>query len=196
MNSFKEMFLVLCMMVFAGLAGFGVYKYIIAPQSEINIIEIDSSADKNNPTHNKPLNNLIDLSTLVVNDVDANPIALDQWQGKVLAINFWATWCAPCRKEIPLLIQTQNKYQSKNVQFLGIAMDETKAVNNYMQTAGFNYPILISDLNQTVKIGQAVDYNFVALPFTVFISADGKRSQAHTGELKKEQLEEVLNSLL
>lgn len=201
MISFKEMLLVLCMMIAAGLAGFAVYKFVIAPQSEVNFIQLETSksdveyqaarnTDKLRETKD------IKLASLVVKDLDANPVALDQWPGKVLAINFWATWCPPCRKEIPLLIETQNEYQDKNVQFLGIAMDEPKAVKTYMQTAGFNYPILISDLNETIKIGQAVNYNFIALPFTVFISADGKRSKAHTGELKKEQIEEILNSFL
>ena len=201
MSSFKEMLLVLCMMIAAGFAGFAMYKYVIAPQSEVNIIRLEPH--KSNATENsanaKPIEQTkpktINLASLVVKDVEANPVGLDKWSGKVLAINFWATWCPPCRKEIPLLIEAQNNYQDKNVQFLGIAMDEPKAVEKYMQMAGFNYPILISDLNETIRIGQAVDYNFIALPFTVFISADGTKTKAHTGELKKEQIEEILSQL-
>ncbi len=198
MSSFKEMLLVLCMMLVAGLAGFAVYKYVIAPQNEINVIQlapiqtVEKAPLSNQQSESKDL----DLSALVVKDLAAKPVALDQWSGKILAINFWATWCPPCRKEIPLLIEMQSAYQDKNVQFLGIAMDEPKAVEKYMQTAGFNYPILISDLNETIRIGQAVDYNFIALPFTIFISADGTKTKAHTGELKKEQIEEILSQLL
>ena len=198
MSSFKEMLLVLCMMIAAGLAGFAVYKYVIAPQNEVNIIQLApiKSEEKTPLANQQSESKNIDLSALVVKDLNAKPVALDQWTGKVLAINFWATWCPPCRKEIPLLIEIQNAYQDKNVQFLGIAMDEPKAVEKYMQTAGFNYPILISDLNETIRIGQAVDYNFIALPFTIFISADGTKTKAHTGELKKEQIEEILSELL
>jgi len=194
MKSFKEMLLVLSMMLAAGFAGYGVYKYVIAPQNDINNSKPASSSpsqsDAANTFTTKSINEEtseagkpVDLAALVVKDIDANPIGLDQWQGKVLAINFWATWCPPCRKEIPLLIDAQNDFAENNVQFLGIAMDDAKAVATYMETAGFNYPILISDLNETIKIGQAVNYNFVALPFTVFISADGTQSKAHTGEL-------------
>ena len=198
MSSFKEMLLVLCMMIAAGLAGFAVYKYVIAPQNEVNIIQLApiKSEEKTPLANQQSESKNIDLSALVVKDLNAKPVALDQWTGKVLAINFWATWCPPCRKEIPLLIEIQNAYQDKNVQFLGIAMDEPKAVEKYMQTAGFNYPILISDLNETIRIGQAVDYNFIALPFTIFISADGTKTKAHTGELKKEQIEGILSQLL
>lgn len=201
MISFKEMLIVLCMMIAAGFAGFATYKYIIASQSEVNIINLEPSAttDVNTVTSNTGQQTeaqAVDLASMVVKDIDAKPVGLDQWSGKVLAINFWATWCPPCRKEIPVLIETQKEFADKNVQFLGIAMDDNKAVKSYMQTTDFNYPILISDLNETIRIGQAVNYNFIALPFTVFISADGMQSKAHTGELNKEQIEEILNSFL
>ena len=198
MISFKEMLLVLCMMIAAGFAGFAMYKYVIAPQNEVNVIQLApiQTVEKTPLSNQQSESKNLDLSALVVKDLAAKPVALDQWSGKILAINFWATWCPPCRKEIPLLIEMQSAYQDKNVQFLGIAMDEPKAVEKYMQTAGFNYPILISDLNETIRIGQAVDYNFIALPFTIFISADGTKTKAHTGELKKEQIEEILSQLL
>jgi len=200
MTSFKEMLLVLGMMIAAGLAGFAMYKYVIAPQDDLNIIQTEStqseSSASNNSSKKQDEATPVDLASLVVRDIDANPIGLDDWSGKVLAINFWATWCPPCRKEIPVLIETQKAFADKNVQFLGIAMDDIKAVKTYMQSTDFNYPILISDLNETIRIGQAVDYNFIALPFTIFISADGTQTKAHTGELNETQIEEILNSFL
>ena len=69
---------------------------------------------------------------------------ISEWQGKTLVINFWATWCQPCLKEIPEFIQLQTKYEKKNVQFIGIAIDELPAVIRYKNTIPINYPILIS----------------------------------------------------
>ncbi len=199
MISFKEMLIVLCMMIAAGLAGFATYKYIIAPQNDITYSQLDplpNTANSEASTQQGDDARTLDLASLVIKDIDAKPVGLDTWSGKILAINFWATWCPPCRKEIPLLIESQEKFAEQNVQFLGIAMDDAKAVKKYMDSTDFNYPILISDLNETIRIGQAVNYNFIALPFTVFISADGTQTKAHTGELNKDQIEEILNSFL
>ena len=201
MNSLKEIGVILILMIVSGLAGFAFYQYIIAPRSQVNIIDTGQTLELNALTEEaiKPtpetMNTGLDLSALVVKDLKANPVALDQWPGKALVINFWATWCPPCRKEIPLLIETQNQTKDQNIQFLGIAMDDPKDVAKYMQSAGFNYPILISDMNETIRIGQAFDYNFIALPFTLFVSADGKTTKAYTGELKAEKLKNLISAV-
>jgi thiol-disulfide isomerase/thioredoxin len=201
MNSLKEIGVILILMIVSGLAGFVFYQYIIAPRTQVNIIdtgqplELNSLRDKAPTPPFETVNTGLDLSALVVKDLQANPVALDQWPGKALVINFWATWCPPCRKEIPLLIETQNQTMVQNVQFLGIAMDDPKDVAKYMQSAGFNYPILISDMNETIRIGQAFDYNFIALPFTLFVSADGKTTKAYTGELKAEKLRNLISAV-
>lgn len=201
MNSLKEIGVILILMIVSGLAGFAFYQYIIAPRSQVNIIDTGRTLELNTlseeviePT-SETVNTGLDLSALVVKDLKANPVALDQWPGKALVINFWATWCPPCRKEIPLLIETQNQTKDQNVQFLGIAMDDPRDVAKYMQSAGFNYPILISDMNETIRIGQAFDYNFIALPFTLFVSADGKITKAYTGELKAEKLKSLISAV-
>ena len=197
MKSYKEMLTVLLMMGISGLAGFAFYHFVIAPRSEINYIETTSTPlelEKLNASSDNQTSDEIDLTSLVTNDMQSKPVTLDQRPDKTLVINFWATWCPPCRKEIPLFIQAQENYIDKDVQFLGIAMDDPKAVAKYMEQAGFNYPILISDMNETIRIGQAFDYNFIALPFTIFVSADRKTSKAHTGELNAAELESLLQT--
>jgi len=201
MNSSKEIIGVLVMMIISGLAGFVFYSMVIAPRSQVNIIQTPFRS--NSETVNIEKLNAVEkttvadrsLSSLIVKDMDANPVSLDKWQGKLLVINFWATWCPPCRKEIPLLIETQKSYSDQNVQFLGIAMDDFQAVAKYMQTMEFNYPVLISDMNETIRIGQAFDYTFIALPFTLFVSADGQSSRAHTGELNAQELSALIEEL-
>lgn len=196
MNSIKEISITLLLMLIAGLAGFAFYQYVVSPRSQVNIIDTGHNAseaalelEKLEPADKK---SNLDLGRLVVKDLDANPVALEQWAGKTLVINFWATWCPPCRKEIPLFIEAQKAYADHNVQVLGLAMDDPKAVAKYMEQTDFNYPILISDMNETIRIGQAFEYNFIALPFTIFVSADGKTSQAHTGELNAAELKTLI----
>lgn len=201
MNSSKEILGILVMMIISGLAGFAFYSLVIAPRTQVNFIQTSSrtapeavNIEKLNAVE-KTTDADRSLSSLTVKDMQANPVSLDKWQENLLVINFWATWCPPCRKEIPLLIETQKKYSQDNVQFLGIAMDDANDVSRYMQTIDFNYPVLISDMNETIRIGQAFDYNFIALPFTLFVSADGKSSRAHTGELTTQELNRLIEEL-
>ena len=71
--------------------------------------------------------------------------SISEWQGKILVINFWATWCPPCLKEIPEFIQLQAEYADQNVQLIGIAIDEPELVDDYISFININYPILIAE---------------------------------------------------
>ncbi|MBT8142625.1 MAG: TlpA family protein disulfide reductase [Gammaproteobacteria bacterium] len=200
MKVIKDISLIGLLMLASALAGFGVYKYVIQPQPEQAAMQgNDKPGDSENLTlqvvPDEPGQNEFDLAKLAFKDIKANPVTLDTWQDQTLVINFWATWCPPCRKEIPVLIDAQEQLKNDNVQFLGIAMDDSDAVQDYMQTAGFNYPILISDVNETIRIGQAFDYDFIALPFTLFLSADGQIKKAYTGELNAAQLSHLIKSV-
>src|ERR1041385_8514187 len=72
---------------------------------------------------------------------------MSEWQGKVIVLNFWATWCAPCREEIPLLIKAQNQYKARGVQIIGIAIDTPAAVAEFAKRMNINYPLLIANEN-------------------------------------------------
>lgn len=120
---------------------------------------------------------------------------ISQWRAKILVINFWATWCPPCLKEIPEFIQWQQEFQSEQVQFVGIALDDQKAVVDYLQTVAINYPMLIAG-DEGVMLAQQLGNILNTLPFTVIVNQQGQIVLRQLGELSREQFLEALQPLL
>lgn len=121
------------------------------------------------------------------------PIA--QWRGKVLVVNFWATWCPPCRQEIPEFIALQKQYGAQGLQFVGIALDEKAKIQNFVDEVGINYPILVGDL-EAVALAQASGNRMGGLPYTVIIDRQGKLVTTETGALSREKLTAIITPLL
>ncbi|HYY16480.1 MAG TPA: TlpA disulfide reductase family protein, partial [Gammaproteobacteria bacterium] len=121
------------------------------------------------------------------------PRRATEWDGKVVIINFWATWCPPCRKEIPMLIGLQEHYGRIGVQLIGIALDEPSSVQAYSKAMGINYPVLIGDSGTIIN---SYGNNLGALPYTVIIGRDSKIALVKLGELSREETEKVIHTLL
>src|SRR6478609_7341682 len=100
--------------------------------------------------------------------VDDQVHPLEQWRGKVLVVNFWATWCAPCREEIPGFVKFQQQYGTRGVQIVGIAIDTAERVAPYVQEIGINYPILVGGI-ETMDFARQIGNRAGVLPFTVVI---------------------------
>ncbi|NOT17036.1 MAG: TlpA family protein disulfide reductase [Sulfuriferula sp.] len=120
---------------------------------------------------------------------------LAQWRGKVLVVNFWATWCPPCRKEIPDFIKLQQQYGAQGLQFIGIALDERANVQSFADEVGINYPILIGDLEAMV-LAKNSGNRLGGLPYTVIIDQKGKIIATETGELNTAKLTAIITPLL
>ena len=114
------------------------------------------------------------------------PQSILSWPGKPMLINFWATWCAPCLREIPMLKELQAA--RADLQLVGIAIDKAELVTKFAGEMQFNYPILIGQ-NEAWSAAAAMGVQIYALPFTVFASADGRMLGVHTGELHAEHLD-------
>ena len=112
--------------------------------------------------------------------------SIQSWPGKPLLINFWATWCAPCLREIPMLKELQTG--RPDLQVVGIAIDKRDPVVEFAGNIQFNYPILIGQ-SEAWAAAAALGVSIYALPFTIFTAADGSILGAHTGELHAEHLE-------
>lgn len=117
---------------------------------------------------------------------------LGDWRGKTLVINFWATWCAPCREEIPDFIAIRSEYASKSVEIVGIAIDNAQAVKPYAQQMGISYPLLIGE-GGALEMSRALGNPSGALPYTVVIAPNGAILLRHLGRLPKAKLQAILD---
>ncbi len=80
-----------------------------------------------------------------LSDIEGRHVSLSQYRGKVVILDFWATWCPPCKKEIPDFISLQHQYASQGLQIIGIGLDEPSAVASFARTNGINYPVAVGD---------------------------------------------------
>ena len=110
------------------------------------------------------------------------------WNGQYKLINFWATWCAPCRREIPLLNNTQKEYQDMSVQIIGIAVDVLDDVIAYSEETPFEYPVLVGE-EEAIAIAENANIEFIGLPFTMLVDDQNEIIKTHLGEIKEHHID-------
>jgi thiol-disulfide isomerase/thioredoxin len=128
-------------------------------------------------------------------DLSGQHQRLDQWRGKVLVVNFWATWCGPCRKEIPELVRAQASHGPRGLQIVGIAIDDRDKVGPYAAQMSINYPILVGELD-AMDLARAAGNELGGLPFTVVFGRDGKAAHTELGTLDEAKLVRLIEPLL
>jgi peroxiredoxin len=120
------------------------------------------------------------------------PTSVATWRGKSLIINFWATWCAPCRHEIPLLQSIRREWSARNMEVLGIAVDYRDKVVAYADELNIAYPLLIGE-DDALDVARAFGVDSPAFPFTVFTDQRGEVVALYVGELHKPQADLILS---
>jgi thiol-disulfide isomerase/thioredoxin len=135
------------------------------------------------------------LFTSIINDPEGKPQDLKQFQNKIIVLNFWATWCEPCREEMPELSSLYIENKSKNVVVVGIAIDEAKAVKSYLKKTKVMYPILVNE-DKGVILSKNLGNDQGILPYTVIINSKGNIEKTILGRLHKDQLDAILKPLL
>ena len=128
-------------------------------------------------------------------DAQGQRQALSQWRGQVLVLNFWATWCAPCREEMPDFDALRRQYHDRGVEFVGIAIDNERNVTQFLQQMPVSYPILIGE-GAALAVARQLGNTAGALPFTLVIDGGGEIALSHLGRLPYAELEAALRRQL
>ncbi len=128
-------------------------------------------------------------------DLTGTPQTIGQWQGKVLVINFWATWCAPCLEEIPHFVRLQRRLGERGLQIVGVAIDDSDKVRTFAKQQQMNYPIVIGQL-AAIELSKAAGNEGAALPYTLVLDRSGRVVSRHFGGLDESTLEPIVLELL
>jgi len=128
-------------------------------------------------------------------DLNGKAQTLSQWRGDVLVVNFWATWCAPCREEVPALVKVQKRYVASSVKIVGIALDDAVKVRDYAEKMDIGYVLLIG-VAATLGMVKDLGNRAGVLPFTFVLDRTGKLVHTHAGAHTEASLGAVLAPLL
>lgn len=128
-------------------------------------------------------------------DIQGKTRDVKEWDGQVLMINFWATWCPPCRKEMPAFIELQEKYMDKGFKIIGIALDDKQAVIDFTDPMGMNYPMLLAE-EEGIVLTKTYGNLLGVLPFTVIVDRKGNIIHRQRTGLTFEQVEAMIKPLL
>ena len=179
----------------AAAAGFLVYHYAIAPREQMAAVATPDTEEPQAAAATEESSALpAQLPDFTLGDLEGKPRSILSWPGKSMIVNFWATWCAPCRREIPLLRELQKQHGPEGFQIVGVAVDLREDVVKYAQEIGIDYPVLIGEqdgLDAVNKFGQGS----IGFPFTVFTDNQGRIVLFHLGEIRRDQADVLFGAV-
>jgi thiol-disulfide isomerase/thioredoxin len=140
--------------------------------------------------------NAWNLPPLVLDDLDGRQRSLYDWRGRVIILNFWASWCGPCQSEIPHLVRYQHDYERTGLQVIGVALDEARKVRNVVRTLHINYPVLVADPKNDQSLLRLWGDAQQVLPYSVVIGRDGHIHFTQAGIMDEETFDDYVLPLL
>jgi len=139
--------------------------------------------------------NVAQLMAATLPDMAGKPQALAQWRGKVMVVNFWATWCPPCLEEIPEFVRMQEKFGHRGLQFVGIAIDNADKVREFAARFRMNYPVLVGEI-EAIELVRTAGNERGGLPFTVIVDREGRLIGTELGGLNEQRLTAIIEPAL
>ena len=136
-----------------------------------------------------------DLLAAPFRDLSGARRTLWEWRGRVVLCNFWATWCAPCREEIPMLVAVREVFAAKGAEIVGIGIDQAAKVEEFARTYGVTYPVLIAEAD-AIELMRRLGNALGGLPYTVVVDRVGAVAHRRLGALTRAEVEGVLEGLL
>lgn len=128
-------------------------------------------------------------------DMNGERHSIAEWDGRVIVLNFWATWCAPCREEMPLLVDLQDKYGDQGLQIVGVALDRPDAVKAFADKMGLNYPVLLG-VGDAMEVSARYGDEGGTLPYTVIIDRERRIRHVFARQLHRPDIEPVVREML
>ena len=128
-------------------------------------------------------------------DLEGAQQSIAIWKGKVLVVNFWATWCPPCLEEIPIFVRLQQQMGPQGLQFVGVAIDEPAKVVDFARRNAINYPILIGQLD-AIELSKTAGNERGGLPYTLVLDRSGRVVSQHYGALTEQELVPIIAEML
>jgi thiol-disulfide isomerase/thioredoxin len=185
----------------AGSAGFIAYRVLVPHTSTLTPIQYPGAARSTPPAGTEPDEPMQagakkipeKLPEITMPDTQGVTHKLSDWKGRPLMVNFWATWCDPCRREIPLLKRLRKERSGESLEIVGVAVDFRDAVIQYAHSIGIDYPVLIGEKDGIAAI-DAFGMESV-FPFTVFADKQGRILTVKVGELHRDEADVILDSL-
>lgn len=141
-------------------------------------------------------NNAWEIPAFNLQGLDGKSHRLDEWKGKVIMLNFWASWCGPCQYEIPEFVTYQKNYSDKGLQIIGVGVDEARKLRNVARSLEMNYPVLILDPFASKKVLSQWGNKDGLIPHTVVINRDGRIKYIHRGRMGEAEFNNYVFPLL
>jgi thiol-disulfide isomerase/thioredoxin len=178
----------------AGLLGYNLYRWMNRPAPPV-AVEAPPAAAASQPAESTQPTVPTVRPVFSLEDRDGKMRSITEWDGKSLVINFWATWCAPCRREIPFLRKLNAARASQNIQVIGIAVDFRENVLDYVKEVEIDYDVLIGE-QDGLDAAAAFGLGSMGFPFTVFTDNQGRIVTAYLGELHQAQADLILDAVV
>jgi peroxiredoxin len=166
----------------AGASGYALQRYLTSGTEVVSVTEtINPIIGKTRPE-------------FAMMDIEGNIRNIKDWDGQIVLLNFWATWCPPCLEEIPDFIEIQQDLDKRGFQIIGIAVDNEENVREFANEMEMNYPVLAGEM-EAIELSQRYGNTIGGLPFSAIIDKNGKVTHTITGELSRERLISILKQL-